>query len=82
MDAYTFGQYQIFIAIEEERERLRLKKAQLNYNRSFQFGHDFGYQRVCVCGLGERDYRATPLGERKICPLAENYLTRGENLLQ
>lgn len=56
------------LAIRAETERLRAESKRRNYLRDNKHLHDFGHDRVCKCGMEERDYDMTGYDSREVCP--------------
>ena len=65
IDKWTQQQYDISLAIAKESNRLKARQKYRDYLISIQYGHKFGDNRRCSCGLLDRDYYMN----KEICPL-------------
>ena len=52
------------LLIVNEVQRLNRDKEIIEYYESIKYGHVFGYDRKCVCGLSEMDYHMKP---KRLC---------------
>jgi hypothetical protein len=63
--------YDICNAIRFQNEKYRLKKKWLEVLRQAKHGHIFNENRICKCGLSEKDYYYFQIYETKLCGLVE-----------
>jgi len=63
--------WETHLAIIRERERIEDAKDRRWFLRQHHHFHDFGHDRVCKCGLEQRDYHMRHMEDDLVCPARE-----------
>lgn len=67
------GIWKTTVAIAKYNEEYSLRKYREDLLKKIDYGHDFGYNRVCKCGVSQRDFHAN---ESKLICRGETVLHR------